>query len=57
MFMSETPLIQIRNLSKSYGDKLVLKGLSLDIFPGQVIGDRARKLQSFLPDNNPLFYS
>jgi len=36
--MSETPLIQIRNLSKSYGSKLVLKGLSLDIYPGQVIG-------------------
>jgi ABC-2 type transport system ATP-binding protein len=36
--MSDTPLIQIRNLSKSYGDKLVLKGLSLDIYPGQVIG-------------------
>jgi len=36
--MSETPLIQIRNLSKSYGDKLVLKNLSLDIYPGQVIG-------------------
>jgi ABC-2 type transport system ATP-binding protein len=36
--MSEAPLIQIRNLSKSYGDKLVLKGLSLDIYPGQVIG-------------------
>ena len=32
------PLIQIRNLSKSYGSKLVLKGLSLDIYPGQVIG-------------------
>jgi ABC-2 type transport system ATP-binding protein len=36
--MSETPLIQIRNLSKSYGSKLVLNGLSLDIYPGQVIG-------------------
>ncbi|HVW12573.1 MAG TPA: ABC transporter ATP-binding protein [Mucilaginibacter sp.] len=36
--MSETPIIQIRNLSKSYGSKLVLKNLSLDIFPGQVIG-------------------
>ncbi|MDB5152818.1 MAG: transporter ATP-binding protein [Mucilaginibacter sp.] len=36
--MAETPLIQIRNLSKSYGSKLVLKNLSLDIFPGQVIG-------------------
>jgi len=36
--MDATPLIQIRNLSKSYGSKLVLKNLSLDIFPGQVIG-------------------
>src|SRR5476651_2005765 len=36
--MNETPLIQIRNLSKSYGPKLVLKHLTLDIFPGQVIG-------------------
>lgn len=36
--MSDTPLIQIRNLSKSYGSKLVLKNLSLDIYPGQVIG-------------------
>lgn len=36
--MSGNPLIQIRNLSKSYGDKLVLKGLSLDIYPGQVLG-------------------
>lgn len=32
------PLIQIRNLSKSYGDKTVLKHLTLDIYPGQVIG-------------------
>ena len=37
-YMSETPLIQIRNLSKSYGSKPVLKNLSLDIYPGQVIG-------------------
>jgi ABC-2 type transport system ATP-binding protein len=36
--MNDTPLIQIRNLSKSYGSKLVLKNLSLDIYPGQVIG-------------------
>jgi len=36
--MNETPLIQIRNLQKSYGAKLVLKHLTLDIFPGQVIG-------------------
>jgi ABC-2 type transport system ATP-binding protein len=36
--MAENPIIQIRNLSKSYGSKLVLKQLSLDIYPGQVIG-------------------
>ena len=36
--MNETPLIQIRKLSKSYGPKQVLKNLSLDIYPGQVIG-------------------
>ncbi|QKJ30040.1 ABC transporter ATP-binding protein [Mucilaginibacter mali] len=36
--MNDQPLIQIRNLSKSYGSKLVLKNLTLDIFPGQVIG-------------------
>jgi len=36
--MDASPLIQIRNLSKSYGSKQVLKNLSLDIFPGQVIG-------------------
>ncbi|RKR81170.1 ABC-2 type transport system ATP-binding protein [Mucilaginibacter gracilis] len=36
--MSTEPIIQIRNLSKSYGSKTVLKHLTLDIFPGQVIG-------------------
>ncbi|WP_342647070.1 ABC transporter ATP-binding protein [Mucilaginibacter sp. CSA2-8R] len=36
--MNQAPIIQIRNLSKSYGSKLVLKNLSLDIYPGQVIG-------------------
>lgn len=36
--MNETPLIQIRNLSKYYGEKQVLKKLNLDIYPGQVIG-------------------
>ncbi len=34
----DAPLIQIRNLSKSYGAKQVLKNLTLDIYPGQVIG-------------------
>jgi ABC-2 type transport system ATP-binding protein len=36
--MSDSPIIQIRNLSKSYGTKVVLKNLSLDIYPGQVLG-------------------
>ena len=36
--MSAEPIIQIKNLSKSYGSKLVLKKLSLDIYPGQVLG-------------------
>jgi len=32
------PIISIRNLYKSYGSKEVLKGINLDIYPGQVIG-------------------
>lgn len=32
------PIISIRNLCKSYGSKQVLKDISIDIFPGQVIG-------------------
>jgi ABC-2 type transport system ATP-binding protein len=36
--MSDTPIIQISDLSKSYDTKLVLKHLTLDIYPGQVIG-------------------
>ncbi|AMR30724.1 ABC transporter [Mucilaginibacter sp. PAMC 26640] len=36
--MEGEPLIHISNLTKSYGAKQVLKGLSLDIYPGQVIG-------------------
>lgn len=32
------PIISIRNLRKSYGDKEVLKGISLDVYPGQVLG-------------------
>lgn len=31
------PLIQIRNLGKSYGDKHILRGISLDIHKGDVI--------------------
>lgn len=32
------PIIQISNLRKSYGSKEILKGINLDIYPGQVIG-------------------
>lgn len=32
------PIISLRNLVKQYGDKQVLKGINLDIYPGQVIG-------------------
>jgi len=32
------PLIRIIDLKKSYGTKEILKGINLDIFPGQVIG-------------------
>lgn len=32
------PVISIRNLRKSYGDKEVLKGISLEVYPGQVLG-------------------
>jgi ABC-2 type transport system ATP-binding protein len=32
------PIISIQQLTKNYGSKQVLKGISLDIYPGQVIG-------------------
>ncbi len=32
------PIISIKNLYKHYGAKEVLKGINLDIFPGQVVG-------------------
>jgi ABC-2 type transport system ATP-binding protein len=32
------PIITLRNLTKSYGKNRVLKGIDLDIYPGQVIG-------------------
>ncbi len=34
----QTPAIRIKNLKKSYGLKEVLKGIDLDIYPGQIIG-------------------
>src|SRR6187402_6884 len=36
--MTNQPIIKIHNLNKFYDTKQVLKNLSLDIFPGQVIG-------------------
>ena len=36
--MTDQPIIQIKNLNMFYDTKQVLKNLSLDIYPGQVIG-------------------
>ncbi|MCB0576609.1 MAG: ATP-binding cassette domain-containing protein, partial [Saprospiraceae bacterium] len=35
--MHETA-ISIKNLHKSYGNKQVLQGIDLDVYPGQVLG-------------------
>ena len=35
---TSSPIISIKNLRKNYGEKQVLKGINLDIYPGQVIG-------------------
>ncbi len=32
------PIITIRGLNKQYGEKIVLKDINLDIYPGQIIG-------------------
>ncbi len=34
----QKPVISIKNLTKSYGNNDVLKGIDLDIMPGQIIG-------------------
>ncbi|MDX3916411.1 MAG: ABC transporter ATP-binding protein [Pseudosphingobacterium sp.] len=34
----DEPIIRIENLHKSYDDKQVLKGIDLEIYPGEVIG-------------------
>ncbi|MBY0399928.1 ATP-binding cassette domain-containing protein, partial [Myxococcota bacterium] len=34
--MSKSPLIQIRNLHATAGDTPILRGLSLELFPGEV---------------------
>lgn len=36
--MENNPIISIQNLRKSYGSKVVLHGINLEISPGQVIG-------------------
>lgn len=38
MVDTQTPIISIRNLRKSYGATTVLHGIDLDIYPGRVIG-------------------
>ena len=36
--MNKQPIVSIRNLKKNYGEKEVLKGINLEITPGQIIG-------------------
>ena len=38
MELHDKPIITIRNLEKTFGTKKVLKGINLDIYPGQIIG-------------------
>ena len=35
---SVMPIITIRDLRKRYGDRYVLNGVDLDVYPGQIIG-------------------
>ncbi len=32
------PIITVRGLTKQYGEKMVLKGIDLDVYPGMIIG-------------------
>lgn len=38
MSVTKEPVVSIRDLRMSYGDKAVLKGIGLDIYKGQIIG-------------------
>lgn len=38
IFTTMVSIIKLKNLWKSYGHKAVLKGIDLDVYPGQVIG-------------------
>ena len=35
---SDTPLIEMRNISKSFGGLTALQGVSIDLYPGEVVG-------------------
>ena len=35
--MSDQPTIRVRDLKKSFGDKVVLDGASLDVWPGESV--------------------
>jgi len=34
----KTPIIKVRNLEKSYGVNQVLRGINMDVYPGQIVG-------------------
>lgn len=36
--MSQPPLVQVDQLIKSYGGRRVVNGLSLEVFPGEIVG-------------------
>ena len=36
--MNERPLVQIKNLSKTIGNKKIIKNLNLDLYKGQITG-------------------
>lgn len=36
--MMQQPLVEVKNLEKSYGGRKVVNGLSFEVFPGEVIG-------------------
>lgn len=36
--MTQTPVVQIRNLSKKIGKKTIIDRLNLDVYPGEVFG-------------------
>ncbi|HRW58014.1 MAG TPA: LPS export ABC transporter ATP-binding protein [Chlamydiales bacterium] len=66
--MNNTPILSIKNLHKTYGKKPVVKDLSFDVFPGEVVGligpNGAGKTTSFYmtiglikPDKGSIFFN